>query len=299
MPALGSSMIFFTFLRHVFYMAGFGGDRGSLSLWCRVWWHWDCYPPSIYYPFNDWDTGMSCPLLTLSWEEWNRHTGIYYYCWGPLTWIGAEHANRIQLCLPSLGGLTCVCPFCTPCHGLNAFPALKSHGLAWISSSKFESLVFMWICAKGIVKIFLCNSPCGILWSWNTPTNFLKPEVLVPNLHLACSKGFSGWVQNGEFNLQSPWSGQVPINGSFVCGWSGWRDNDWSTQCSKWTGCGAFPGWEVSIRTWVRYLTRFMFVWYFLYLYEKLKLEKRPIIPRTMNEKLSFPPTHCLCWFVT
>ncbi len=152
MPALVSSMIFFMFLRHVFYMAGFGGDRGSLSLWCRVWWHWDCYPPSIYYPFNDWDTGTSCPLLTLSWEEWNRHTSIYCYFWGLLTWIGAEHANRIQLCLPSLGGLTCVCPFCTHCHGLNAFPALKSHGLAWISSSKFESLVFMWICAKDIVK---------------------------------------------------------------------------------------------------------------------------------------------------
>jgi hypothetical protein len=55
----------------------------------------------------------------------------------------------------------------------------------------------------------------------------------------------------------------------------------------------------VSIRTWIRYLTCFMFVWYFLYLYERLKLEKRPIIPRTMNQKLSFPPTHCLCWFVT
>lgn len=51
----------YMFLRAVFFMTGFGGDRGTLSLWCGLWWHWYCYSSSIYHSFHDWDTGTRTP----------------------------------------------------------------------------------------------------------------------------------------------------------------------------------------------------------------------------------------------
>ncbi len=197
-------------------------------------------------------------------------------------------------------GFSCACPAWVAWHASAHF---VHHVMAWTHSllwSHMASLGFrqvslnLWFSCEFVQrilwKIFLCNSPCGIFWSWNTPTNFLKTEVLVPNLHLAGSKGFSGWVQNGELNLQSPWSGQVPINGSFVCGWSGWRDNDWSTQCSKWTGCGAFPGWEVSIRTWVRYLTCFYVCLVFFVSLWKAETGEETHNSQNHESEIVFPP---------
>lgn len=61
-PSLHEVSVCYMFLRAVFFMTGFGGDRGTLSLWCGLWWHRCCYSSSIHHSFHDWDTGTR-PLL--------------------------------------------------------------------------------------------------------------------------------------------------------------------------------------------------------------------------------------------
>ncbi len=94
------------------------------------------------------------------------------------------------------------------------------------------------------------------LWSWSS---FARKDVSMVFLHVSHSSWVFVDVQNGGLDIQSSWPGQVPINGSFICGRSGWRDNDWSTQCSKWKGCGAFPWPQVSHLLFV--LSYLGFVW--------------------------------------
>jgi hypothetical protein len=60
-PSLHEVSVCYMFLRAVFFMTGFGGDRGTLSLWCGLWWHWYCYSSSIYHSFHDWDAGTRTP----------------------------------------------------------------------------------------------------------------------------------------------------------------------------------------------------------------------------------------------